>query len=226
MPWQSGMTAIGYNKSKTGRPITSINDLFDPKFKGKVSFLEDPHDSAGLVLIGMGKKTATATTDELLAAIDKIDQANKSGQIRRFTGNDYTTDLTKGNLWVSVAYSGDVVSLQADNPDLEFVIPDEGAILWTDNMMMPQKPPHPYAAETMMNYVYDPQVAAKIAAAVNYVSPVVGAKQALAGSDPKLAQNPLVFPSDADLQKLQPYPTPDAAGEQAMAEAMQKVVGA
>src|SRR4051794_960976 len=179
LPWQSGMTAIGYNPKKTGRKLTSIDDLFDPKFKGKVSFLSDPRDSAGLVAISMGKKLDSVTLDDMMAAIDKIDKANKSGQIRRFTGNDYTTDLAKGNLWLAVAYSGDLVQLKADNPTLEFVIPDEGAILWTDNMMMPQKPPHPYAAETMMNYVYDPAVAAKIAAYVNYVTPVKGAKEEL-----------------------------------------------
>jgi len=226
LPWQSGMTAIGYNAGKTGRPITSINDLFDPKFKGKVSMLTDPRDSAGLVAIGMGQKMDSVTLDGMMGAIDKIDQANKSGQIRRFTGNDYTTDLTKGNLWVSVAYSGDLIQLQADNPDLKFVIPEEGAILWTDNMMMPQKPPHPYAAETMMNYVYDPAVAAKIAENVGYVTPVVGAQQQLEKSDPKLARNPLVFPSDADRAKLQGYPQLSPADENEMVQAMEKVTGA
>src|SRR5919199_990920 len=186
LPWQSGMTSIGYNPKKTGRKLTSINDLFDPKFKGKVTMLSDPRDTAGLVAIGEGKKMDSVTLDDMLAVVEKIDKANKKGQIRRFTGNDYTTDLAKGNVWVAVAYSGDLFQLKADNPELEFVIPDEGAILWTDNMMMPQKPPHPYAAETMMNYVYDPMVAAKIAAYVDYVTPVEGAQQAMEKVDPKL----------------------------------------
>ena len=226
LPWQSGMTAIGYNPKKTGRKLNSIDDLFDPKFKGKVSMLSDPRDSAGLVLISMGKRTDTATVDDWMAAIDKIDQENKKGQIRRFTENDYTTDLAKGNLWVSVAYSGDIFQLKSDNPDLEFVIPNEGAIIWTDNMMMPQKPPHPYAAETMMNYVYDPAVAAKIAAYVNYVTPVKGAQQELAKTDPKLARNELIFPSEATRKKLQPYPFFAPSDEQKVVSAMQKVTGA
>ena len=226
LPWQSGMTAIGYNPKKTGRKLNSINDLFDPKFKGKVSFLTDPRDSAGLVAIGMGKKMDSVTLDDMMTAIDKIDQANKKGQIRRFTGNDYTTDLAKGNLWVSIAYSGDLFQLKADNPSLEFVIPEEGAILWTDNMMMPQKPPHPYAAETMMNYVYDPQVAAKIAAYVDYVTPVKGTQEVLQKTDPKLAKNPLIFPSDATRAKLQGYPALSPSDENKMVQAMQKVTGA
>src|SRR3954452_9079544 len=111
LPWQSGMTAIGYNRKKTGRALNSINDLFDSKFKGRVSFLSDPRDSAGLVMIGDGKDMNNVTLDDARAAIDKIDKANRSGQIRRFTGNDYTSDLAQGNLWVAIAYSGDVIQL-------------------------------------------------------------------------------------------------------------------
>jgi spermidine/putrescine transport system substrate-binding protein len=226
LPWESGMTAIAYNAKKTGRKLDSVDDLFDPKFKGKVTMLSDPRDSAGLVAIGMGKKMDSVTLDDMLAAVDKIDQANQKGQIRRFTGNDYTTDLAKGNVWVSVAYSGDIQGLKPDNPDLEFVIPQEGGILWTDNMMEPQKPPHPYAAEVMMNYVYQPEVAAKIIEAYAYIPPVVGTQQVLERTDPKLAHDPLVFPSDADRAKLQGYPSLTPSDEDKMVEAMQKVVGA
>ena len=225
LPWQSGMTAIGYDPTKTGRKLTSINDLFDPKFKGKVTMLADPRDSAGLVAIGQGVKTESASIDDVLKAVDKIAEENKKGQIRRFTGNDYTTDLAKGNVWVSVAYSGDIFQLKADNPKLEFLIPEEGAILWTDNMLMPQKPPHPYAAETMMNYVYEPAVAAKIAAYVNYVTPVKGAQEELRKSDPKLAQNELIFPSEQTRSKLQGYFNLSSEDEQRMNDAMEKVVG-
>src|SRR4051794_22844250 len=225
LPWESGMTAIGYNAKKTGRKLNSINDLFDPKFKGKVTFLSDPRDSAGLVAIGMGKKMDSVTLDDILAAIDKIDEANKQGQIRRFTGNDYTVDLAKGNVWVPVAYSGDISGLLPDNPDLKFVIPDEGAILWTDNMMMPQKPPHPYAAETMMNFVYQPEVAAKIIQAYTYVTPVKGTQELLRQQGSKLADDPLVFPSDADRAKLQGYPNLSPADEAKMTAAMEKVAG-
>jgi spermidine/putrescine transport system substrate-binding protein len=226
LPWQSGMTAIGYNPAKTGRKLTSIGDLFDPKFKGKVTMLSDPHDSAGLMVLLAGKKTEDATLDDVLAGIEKINEENKKGQIRRFTGNDYTTDLAKGNVWVSVAYSGDIIQLQSDNPQLEFLIPDEGCVQFTDNMMMPQKPPHPYAAETMMNYVYDPAVAAKIAAEVRYVTPVNGAQAAMEKINPKLAANQLIFPSPETQAKIHPYVNLTASEEREMNDAMQKVVGA
>jgi spermidine/putrescine transport system substrate-binding protein len=226
LPWQSGMSAIGYNPDKTGRKITSIGDLFDPKFKGKVALFSDPHDSAGLMVLLAGKKTEDATLADVLAGIHKIDQENKKGQIRRFTGNDYTTDLVKGNLWLCMAYSGDVFQLQKDNPRLRFVIPDEGCVQFTDNMMLPQKPPHPYAAETMMNYVYDPVVAAKIAAYLNYVTPVNGAQAAIEKIDPKLASDQLIFPDAATRAKIHPYVDLTASEERVMNDAMQKVIGA
>jgi spermidine/putrescine transport system substrate-binding protein len=225
VPWQSGMTAIGYDPKRTGRELTSIEDLFDPKFKGRVSMLTEWRDSVGLVSLLSGKGTADATKDDMLAAIDRIDEANKGGQIRRFTGNDYTSDLAKGNLWVCVAYSGDVIQLQADNPNLEFLIPEEGAVQWSDNMMIPKGAEQPYGAEALMNYVYDPEVAAKIAAYVNYVSPVPAAQEVLAKTDPELAENPLIFPDDATRSKLNPLPNFTGADEREIASRWVEVTG-
>src|SRR5215204_2955943 len=206
LPWQSGAIGLGYNIKKTGRELKNVADFFDPKFKGRVTMLSEPYDSASTVLLGDGIDCSKATLDQLLGAIDKIDKANQGGQFRRFTGNDYTTDLAKGNVWVSMAWSGDMIQLQSDNPDLRFAYPEEGAMLFTDNMMMPAKVQNPYAAETMMNYVYEPEVAAKIAAYVNYIPPVKGVKEVLEKTDPKLASNPLIFPSDDVASKLHAYP--------------------
>lgn len=225
LPWQSGAIGIGYDPTKTGRKLTSVADFFDPKFKGRVSMLSEPYDSALTVMLGEGQDPTNASLDQIMAAIDKIEEAQKAGQIRRFTGNDYTTDLAKGNLWVAMAYSGDLVQLKADNPNLEFVYPEEGAMLFTDNMMMPAKVQNPYAAETMMNYVYDPPVAAKIAAYVNYLSPVKGVKEILVKSDPKIANNPLIFPSQDVVDRLKSYPALSPEDERAMQDRMAQVVG-
>ena len=139
VPWQSGAVGLGYNPKKTGRELNSINDLFDPAFKGRVTMLSEPYDSASSTLLGMGIDPTTAKIDQILKGIEKIQQAADAGQFRRFTGNDYSTDLTKGNIWVALAYSGDIVQLQSDNPDLKFVYPDEGAMAFTDNMMIPEQ---------------------------------------------------------------------------------------
>jgi spermidine/putrescine transport system substrate-binding protein len=225
LPWQSGAIGLGYDPRKTGRKLTSIKDLFDPKFKGRVSFLSEPYDSAGMVMLMDGVDATKATLAQIMTAIGKIETAQKDGQIRRFTGNDYTADLAKGNLWVALAYSGDLVQLKADNPHLEFVYPEEGSMLFTDNMMMPAKVEHPYAAETMMNYVYDPQVAAKIADYVNYISPVKGVKEVLTKLDPKVASNPLIFPPPDVVSRLHAYPALKPADERAMEDRMAQVVG-
>jgi spermidine/putrescine transport system substrate-binding protein len=225
LPYQSGAIGLGYNIKKTGRELKSINDVFDPKFKGKVTMLSEPYDSACSVLLGMGIDASKANIGQIQQAIEKIDKANKQGQFRRFTGNDYSTDLSKGNIWVALAYSGDLIQLQSDNPDLRFSYADEGNMTFNDNLMMPTKVEHPYAAETMMNYLYDPQVAAKLAAYVNYISPVKGAKEVLAKTDPKAASNPLIFPPSDVAAKFHAYPSLSPADERAMQEAMAKVTG-
>jgi spermidine/putrescine transport system substrate-binding protein len=226
VPYQSGAVGLGYNPKKTGRELNSINDLFDPAFKGRVTMLSEPYDSASSTLLGMGINPTTATIDQILKAIEKIGQANDAGQFRRFTGNDYSSDLTKGNIWVALAYSGDIVQLQSDNPDLKFVYPDEGAILFTDNMMIPAKAEHIYAAETMMNFLYDPEIAAKIAIYVNYLSPVNGVKEIVEKTDPDIANNPLIFPPDEIRKKLHAYPALSDTDERTMKTAMAKVTGA
>jgi spermidine/putrescine transport system substrate-binding protein len=226
LPWQSGAIGLGYDIKQTGREITSVEELFNPEFKGKVTMLSEQYDSAGTTLLSMGVNPSEATVDQQLEAIAKIDEANQAGQFRRFTGNDYTTDLTKGNVAIALAYSGDLVQLQSDNPDLRFAYPEEGAMLFTDNMMLPAKVEHPYAAETFMNYVYDPEVAAKICAYVNYISPVDGVREILEKEDPKLAENELIFPPDEVRAKLHAYPNFTAEEESTVAEEMAKVTGA
>jgi spermidine/putrescine transport system substrate-binding protein len=226
LPYQSGASGAGYNIKKTGREIKSVKDLFDPKFKGRVTLFSEPYDSASTVLLGDGVDCSKATLDQMLGAIEKIDKANQAGQFRRFTGNDYTTDLAKGNIDIALSYSGDLVQLQSDNPDLRFSYFEEGNVAFNDNLMMPAKVEHPYAAETMFNYLYDPQVAAKLAAYVNYISPVKGAKEILEKSDPEIADNELIFPPPEIQAKIHAYPNLSPADEREMQEAMAKVTGA
>jgi spermidine/putrescine transport system substrate-binding protein len=194
VPWQSGMTGLIVRTDKAPH-VTSINDLYDPKYKGKVTMLTEMRDSVPMTLKGMGIDPDKATTQQWLSAVDKIAKAAKSGQIRRFTGNDYIKDLTKGDAWISLGWSGDAVQLQKDNPHIKFIMPKEGCMLWSTSMEIPIGAPNPQAAEKFMNYVYDPKVQADIAEYVNYVTPVKGVKEILRKRDPKLAANQLIFPS-------------------------------
>jgi spermidine/putrescine transport system substrate-binding protein len=133
-----------------------------------------------------------------MEAIDKIGEGADSGQIRGFTGNEYTKDITKGDSTVIIGWSGDAVQLKADNPNVEFVLPESGGMLWTDNMQIPVGAPHAFTAEKFIDYVYQPEVQAPIEAYINYICPVEGTKEVLAKDDPALAENPLIFP-DAEV---------------------------
>jgi len=194
VPWQAGMTGL-IVRTDLAPGVNSICDLFDPRYAGKVSMLTELRDTVPMTLKCMGIDPDTATTDQWLAAVDKIDEAASSGQIRRFTGNDYIRDLATGDTAIALGWSGDAVQLQKDNPDIQFVMPKEGCMLWSTSMEIPVGAPDPQAALEFMNYVYDPDVQADIAAYVNYVTPVAGVKAILAKRDPELARNELIFPS-------------------------------
>jgi spermidine/putrescine transport system substrate-binding protein len=201
MPWQSGMTGIAYNEKLT-RPVTTVEQLLtDPKLKGKVTLLDNMGDTLPLVLLANGDKPEEVTDESFQRAIDMIKQAVDSGHVRQFTGNDYSGMLAKGDLHAAMAWSGDVVQLQIDNKSLKYNLPTTGGAIWTDNMMIPHGG-DVYTASVYMNYVYDPAVAAKIAAYVNYICPVKGAKEVLQKTDPDLANNPLIFPPDDLLDQV------------------------
>ncbi len=221
VPWQSGMTGLIVRKD-LAPDVTSINDLFDPKYKGQVTFLSDIHDTVPLVMKADGIDPAEATDQDWLDAIEKLDQAAASGQIRDFTGNDYADDLTRGDVVAAVGWSGDAVQLQADNPNIEFRMPDEGCMLWTDNMLIPVGAPNTAAALAFMDYVYDPQVAADITEYVQYVSPVNGVKEILVDRDPKIANNQLIFPDDQYTKDCTIQLSPE--DEQTVEEAFESVL--
>jgi spermidine/putrescine transport system substrate-binding protein len=204
LPWQSGMTGIAWNEDVTG-PVTSIQQLLeDPDLKGKVTMLQEMADSVGLVMLQNGDDPGKVTDETFNNAISAVQAAVDSGQIRRFTGNDYTQPLTKGDLAAAVAWSGDVVQLLADNPKLKWAVPESGGMIWTDNMLIPKGGSSP-TASTYMNFVYDPKIAAKLAAAITYVTPVKGAKEELAKTDPETANNPLIFPDDNTLSQVKQF---------------------
>jgi spermidine/putrescine transport system substrate-binding protein len=194
LPWFSGFTSIAYNSELTGREVTSINDLFDPAFAGQVTMFSDLRDGLGLVLLSEGLSPAEATEDDVAQAVAKVQEAVDAGQIRRFTGNDYLDDLAAGNLAVAEVYSGDVAQLVLDNPNLNFVVPEEGMLLFSDNMVMPLSTANSTGAEAWMDYVYDPVNMARITAYVQYIPAVEGTGEELANIDPALADNPLINP--------------------------------
>ncbi|MFF3820134.1 spermidine/putrescine ABC transporter substrate-binding protein [Streptomyces bluensis] len=198
-PWQGISTVIAYNKKALdGVEVKSVSDLLDnPRLKGRIGFLSEMRDSIGMTLLDMGKDPAKFTDDDYDAAVARLQKAVDKGQIRRFTGNDYTSDLTKGDLAACIAWAGDVVQLKADSPDVDFVIPDSGYLTSTDNLLIPNKARHKTNAERLIDYYYEPRPAAELAAYINYVCPVDGVKAELEKIDKDAADNPLILPDKA-----------------------------
>jgi len=224
-PWQSGFGGIAYNGAVT-KPVMTIDELFTrPDLKGKVTCLSEMRDTMGLVLLSMGKDPSVFNQADFDGAIEKIQKAVDSGQIRKFTGNEYAPDLAKGNIAACVAWSGDVIQLQAKNDTIKYVIPEAGAMLWSDNMEIPNNAKHKKNAEAWINYYYDPKVAAQVAAYVNYICPVDGAQEEAAKIDPALANNPLIFPDAATLAKAHIFAGLDEATEKKCQDAFAKVMG-
>jgi spermidine/putrescine transport system substrate-binding protein len=205
LPWQSGMTGIGYDPKKVGGDINSIDELLtNPKLKGKVTFLTEFADSIGLVMLANGDDPSKVTKASFDRAVKRLQKAVDSGQIRQFTGNDYAPLLAKGDVWACAAWSGDMVQLQADHPGLKWVLPKAGGIIWTDNMLIP-KGGNAYAASVVMNWFYRPEIAAEVEDYVNYICPVVGAAKVLEKKDPAIAKNPLIFPTKEMLANVHQF---------------------
>jgi spermidine/putrescine transport system substrate-binding protein len=207
-PWQSGMTGLGYDSAVTGE-LTSLEALWtnDPRWAGKVTFLTEMRDTIGLTMLRAGKDPSQATEADADEAIAACQKAVDDGIVRAFTGNEYAEDLVSGNVVLAMAWSGDVIAKQAEKETLVWQLPDEGGMLWTDNMLIPKGAANKYTAELMINFVYDPAIAAQIAAWVNYVTPVKGARDVLAESDPELAESPLIFPPDDVLANVKIFKT-------------------
>jgi spermidine/putrescine transport system substrate-binding protein len=224
VPWQSGMTGI-IVRTDLAPDVHSICDLFDPKYKGKVDMLTELRDTVPLVMKCQGVDlNGTVTEDDWLSAVNKIKQASDSGQIRRFTGNDYARDLTSGDAVAVIGWSGDAVQLQADNKDIQWRMPTEGCMLWSDNMVIPVGAPNPTAAEAFMNYVYEPKNQAQIEDYVNYIPPVNGTKDVLLKQDPAVAKNKLIIPSDKFTAKCDRAPILTGAEEKKVTAAFDAVV--
>ena len=183
-------------------------------------------DTMGLIMLDQGVDIAGDWgDDEFNAAIDEFSKQVADGQIRNIKGNSYKEDLVNGDTVAAIVWSGDIVQLNAENGDKwEFIVPDEGGTLWNDNFMVPIGSGAKSNVEEMINYYCDPEVAAEVAAYVNYITPVSGAQEAAAAIDPELADNKLIFPDDEMLSKAYVFRELDSSEEQKYNTAFQSVV--
>jgi len=177
-----------------GGKLDSIEAIFDPKFKGKVTILDEMRDSVGFAMLSLGLKPDTGSVADMLKAVEKIKSARDAGQFKKITGNSYTEDLALGDTWIAMAWSGDVASLKKDAPDLEFLLPKEGAMNFVDTAMIPIGAKNKEGATAFLNHVYDPAVAAGLYESISYVPPVKGAIEKMS---PEAQKDPLLNPPDS-----------------------------
>ena len=215
VPWASGYTGIAYNPELTGREITGFADLLDPEFEGRIGMFSEVRDSLSLALLHNGVEPKDATEEDVRAANEVLKE--QAPLVRGYYGNEYAQELASGSLAVTMAWSGDVFQLQFDNPDLRFIIPEAGGILWIDNMCIPKGAAHPADALAMMDFVFQPEIAAQMAEYINFICPVPAAQDIIrqhaeeAESEEDrdyytaVAESPLVFPTAEDLAKVHSY---------------------
>lgn len=232
MPWQVGITGIAYNRNRIPEGVNSLADLFALP-AGRYSLIGEMREAVGLVLLDRGIDPSRATADEAHAAMDAIEALGGAPQGFNFGGIDdptsFTSLLKAGTIDAAMAWSGDIVQLQATNPEIEFVIPDAGAIRWFDTMVIPRGASNRGAAGDWMNFVYDPKEAAQLTSWVQYISPVLGVQDELrsfGGADGRaLADNPILFPDASTEQRLVSFGGPTVAQEQELDDRYAAIAG-
>jgi spermidine/putrescine transport system substrate-binding protein len=212
LPWQGGFAGLAYNTEKVGE-IRTVEDLWAPELKGRVVVLSEMRDTVGLLMMANGVDISSDWgADEFNAALDVLREQVEAGQIRNVRGNSYTEDLVNEDALVAIGWSGDITLINFENgyddgEKWKFVIPESGATIWNDTMVVPIGSPRKANAEALMNYYYEPEVAAEVAAWVNYVTPVKGAYEAAMEIDPELAENKMIFPDEATLSQVKAFRT-------------------
>jgi spermidine/putrescine transport system substrate-binding protein len=202
MPWQAGLTGIAYDARRVERAIGSVAELIErTDLAGRVGFLTEFSDTVGLVVLASGGNPTDLVTRDVEAAVDQIGELKDSGQVTRFYGNDFVPAMRKGEIDACLAWSGDILQMQLRNPNIKFVVPEEGLMIWSDDMLVPRASTKGAAVARLVDYYYDPKVAAKVAAWVNYICPVEGAQEEMQKIDPDLALSPLIFPDASVLDR-------------------------
>jgi spermidine/putrescine transport system substrate-binding protein len=226
LPWQAGFAGIAYNTEKTGE-VNTIEDLWRDDLNGRVVVLSEMRDTIGLLLMANGVNISEDWgSDEFNAALEVLSEQVGRGQIRNVRGNSYTEDLVSEDALAAIGWSGDITLLnfEAGYEKWKFVFPESGATIWNDTFCVPIGSPRKTNAEILMNYYYEPEVAAEVAAWVNYVTPVEGAYDAAIAIDPELAENQLIFPNADTLSQVQAFRTLDSSEDNEYQAAFQAVV--
>ena len=220
LTWQSGFAGLVWNKEKLPNGLQSVEQLWSDELKGKVTILSEMRDTMGILLMSLGIDISAGITEaQFQQGLDLLAGKLDDGSVYKVQGNEYSKDLINDQVWAGIVWSGDIFILNAEEGDKwGFALPDSGGTLWSDNMLIPSTSSHQSNAMALMNHYYDPAVAAQVAAYVNYICPVKGAKEEMEKIDPALAASEFIFPSAETLAKASVFPALDGATEQLFAD--------
>ena len=228
LTWQGIMGGFGWNTTKNPKGVRTLDDLFSPGNKGKIVVLSEMRDTVGIILRSQGVSLATVTEDQFMNAVDFLAKKIADGWIRGVKGNEYAEDLTSGDATAVIGWSGDMFILKSENEGkFDFAIPESGGTISGDNMMIPSTVTEEAKANTekLINYYYEPSVAAEVAAYVNYVCPVKGAQAEMEKIDPDLAKSEFIFPTAKTMANLSVFRSLTPTEETTWTEAFQKAAG-
>ncbi len=228
LTWQGIMAGFGWNTEKNPKGIRTLDELFAPQNKGKIVVLSEMRDTIGIILLSQGVNLQTVTEDQFMNAVDFMSKKIADGWIRGVKGNEYAEDLTSGDATAVIGWSGDMFILKSENEGkFDFALPESGGTISGDNFIIPStvSAEGKANAEKLINFYYDPAIAAEVAAYVNYVCPVEGAQAEMEKIDPALAASPFIFPDAAMSSKLNVFRSLTPAEETAWGEAFQKAAG-
>jgi len=228
LTWQGIMGGFGWNTAKNPKGIHTLDDLFAPQNKGKIVVLSEMRDTIGVILRSQGVDLATVTEDQFMNAVDFMAKKIADGWIRGVKGNEYAQDLTSGDATAVIGWSGDMFILASENAGkFDFAIPESGGTLSGDNMMIPATVTAEAKAnvEKLINWYYDPAIAAEVAAYVKYLTPVKGAQAEMEKINPELAKSPYIFPDEKTSKNLSVFRSLTPAEETKWSEAFQKASG-
>ncbi len=226
LTWQSGFAGLGWNKDVVKEDLVSLDQLFSSKYKGRVGVLSEMRDTIGIIMMYQGVNiNESFTEDQFMNAIDYLKKMISDGVIRQVKGNDYLEDLANGDMVAVIGWSGDIFSENLSGQNYGFAIPESGGTLWSDNFIIASTSANKANSEALINHYYDPAIAAEVAAWVNYICPVKGAREEMEKIDPTLVDSPFIFPDEETLSKVQVFRGLDAEEEFNYSEAFQEAIG-
>jgi len=237
MPWAGGATGIAWNPNFIHKDVTSINELWNPAYKDRVGMMADILDLGNFGMIKAGIDPETSDAAGWRKASHALAQQRDAGLVRGYYQQEYIDALSRGDTWISMAWSGDIfLHNLSSGTELKFAIPREGGNMFTDNMMIPKGADNPVDAMMLMDWYYRPEIAAQLTEAINYIPPVPRAQRVIAaaaakasGSEKslltKVATSDLVFLPASQYARLRNYADVSGKRQEQYLSLFQPIIG-